>query len=262
MNEMINEKFQKLLEIIEKKLGKKTKINSQEDMKKVACYLKLIEKLEPNQTKILEILKGFIYSDNKIKIINKNYQIFFSKFLDISIKIFSDKPRKDKKDKKDKIKIIINSEELNSLKEDKKLILKYISLSLLSKKHSLKIFFGFLNQNISLLSSSFLVLNEMKDLTDIELLEEAYKMTYLMNKDKKDKEKISLNESQIKIIYNEDNSKEEIKKEDDYKTLEKAKKKEEPKIKKEINRREDEKKKILTKIKNRRLQRSQKLKKR
>jgi len=171
-DELVNTKYQHLLTLLGEKANKKGK--------SLQFYYKYAKNHKnEKQVYILDILLSFPFENNRINIKNKNYLIFFSKFLDISKRILEDDY------KEDEPIIIINSEDLKKLGKDKELILQYIKLSSLYEEESLKLFFYFLYQNITLLNLSFFQFTKKNDLIDNNKLKIVYDLTKPYKKNEK-----------------------------------------------------------------------------
>ena len=196
METKIKTQFQNIINVIEKKLNIKRDDKGPIDLMK---YYYHIEKSNINskQKYIINILKIFSYSNGQINFINKNYQIFYLKFLENSIKILEDKYCEDSPG------IIINSKDLETLGKDKDLILNYIELSLLYENEALKLFFCFLNKKMDSLKFKFLEIEDSDDITNINQLQKIYQLTLRMLKDSMKNKKINNpNKKQIIIIEN------------------------------------------------------------
>ena len=196
METKIKKQFQNIINVIEKKLNIKRDDKGPIDLMK---YYYHIEKSNINskQKYIINILKIFSYSNGQINFINKNYQIFYLKFLENSIKILEDKYCEDSPG------IIINSKDLETLGKDKDLILNYIELSLLYENEALKLFFCFLNKKMDSLKFKFLEIEDSDDITNINQLQKIYQLTLRMLKDSMKNKKINNpNKKQIIIIEN------------------------------------------------------------
>jgi len=193
MDEELNAKFNNLMLLFEEKTKKKGKSLQ-------FYYKNAIKNKNEKQAYIIDILNSFPLIKNQIHIKNKNYQVFYSKFLDISKQIIEDDNNQVRPE------IIIKLEDLKKLGKDKDLILQYIKIALFYDEESLKILFYFLNQNFTSLNSIYFHFNKRDDITNIDGLKKSFNDAKIY----KTHEKKDIN-FQIKIILEDDKEKKDDK---------------------------------------------------
>ena len=161
MDVELNIKFSNLMQSIEEKTKRK-------DKSLQFYFNNAVKNKNEKQIYIFNILNSFPLFQKQIYIKNKNYQIFYSKFLDISKQIIEDDNNKIKPE------IIIYQEDIKKLGKDKELILLYIKISLFYEENALKILFHFLNQNFISLNNIFFHFIKKDDITNIDKLKKVF----------------------------------------------------------------------------------------
>ena len=184
MEQKVKDKFKDIISLMNKKVK-----NLPETNIKMKVLFKYFLKVNTNQKikYLIDILDKMNYNGEEL-IYDIDYEKLYFKFFEIAESVFKDQTKE--------IKMIINSDDLKELSEEKrKIIFIYLQFSRLIE-NSIKIFFAFLNyeNNEILLTSKFTYLN-WETIDSPEGLLKSFKQQ-ILSKELKTNEQ----ESEIKLI--------------------------------------------------------------
>ncbi len=184
MEQKVKDKFKDIISLMNKKVK-----NLPETNFKMKVLFKYFLKVNTNQKikYLIDILDKMNYNGEEL-IYDIDYEKLYFKFFEIAESVFKDQTKE--------IKMIINSDDLKELSEEKrKIIFIYLQFSRLIE-NSIKIFFAFLNyeNNEILLTSKFTYLN-WETIDSPEGLLKSFKQQ-ILSKELKTNEQ----ESEIKLI--------------------------------------------------------------